>query len=474
MLKKNDERPSLIRYWTTRYFLTLCIGLIIIGVLTTLWIRHTATEKRLDILEMTAEEIAGRITEWDGLVLPNLYLQKVIDDRFRFLKLEGRPLIYVADENGYIVYGMKDKLFSMFNFNDIISHSNNKNVQKISIPRGEDFYLVKKEIIKSNEHIGWVLILLQENEIKRSPEELKLLFIMLSSLAILGWAVIYFLLKKLLKPISNVAHSAGQIVEGNYDIQLDQKVKEKEMYELLYSFKEMAARLQQLESLRTELLAGVTHELKTPVTAISGLIQAVKDDVVTGDDAKEFLNISQKEVARLQKMVEDLLDFNTFAAGKVRISNETTNLGKCLQEILHQWELVQEETIELKTIFPTNVIMISTDPLRLQQIIMNLLNNAKQACSENCSIEVSVYEMELSFGIDIKDNGTGIPEEEQPFIFERFFRGNNKKHKVRGLGLGLAFSKMMAKALGGDLLLKESTEKGTIFTIQLPKKAPSL
>ncbi|KEF38803.1 putative histidine kinase with HAMP domain [Schinkia azotoformans MEV2011] len=378
MLKKNDERPSLIRYWTTRYFLTLCIGLIIIGVLTMLWIRHTATEKRLDILEMTAEEIAGRITEWDGLVLPNLYLQRVIDDRFRFLKLEGRPLIYVADENGNIVYGMKDKLFSMFNFNEIISHSNNKNVQKISIPRGEDFYLVKKEIIKSNEHIGWVLILLQENEIKRSPEELKLLFIMLSSLAILGWAVIYFLLKKLLKPISNVAHSAGQIVDGNYNIKLDQKVKEKEMYELLHSFKEMATRLQQLESLRTELLAGVTHELKTPVTAISGLIQAVKDDVVTGDDAKEFLNISQKEVARLQKMVEDLLDFNTFAAGKVRISSETINLGNCLQEILHQWELVQEETIELKTIFPTGVIMISTDPLRLQQIIMNLLNNAKQ------------------------------------------------------------------------------------------------
>ncbi|KEF38804.1 histidine kinase [Schinkia azotoformans MEV2011] len=82
--------------------------------------------------------------------------------------------------------------------------------------------------------------------------------------------------------------------------------------------------------------------------------------------------------------------------------------------------------------------------------------------------------MDQFIGIDVKDNGTGIPEEEQPFIFERFFRGNNKKHKVRGLGLGLAFSKMMAKALSGDLLLKESTQEGTIFTIQLPKKAPSL
>lgn len=427
------------------------------------------TEKRLDILEITAEEIAGRITDTIGFVRPDVFLPGIIDDRFRFLRLEGRPLIYVTDEEGNIVFGIKDRIYSMLDFNELISNSKLKNVQKISLPQGENFYLVKKEIIKNKQQLGWVFILLQEKEITRSPDEIKLLVTMLISLAVLGWAVIYYLSKKLLKPISEVADSAQQIVEGNYDIQIDPKIKEKEMYELLASFKEMALRLQQLESLRTELLAGVTHELKTPVTAISGLIQAVKDDVVTGDQAKEFLSISQKEVTRLQKMVEDLLDFNTFAAGKVRIAKEIVNLQACLREILHQWELMQDDEAQILWKFPEEAISISTDPLRLQQIIMNLLNNAKQACPADCQIEVLVYEKQPFICIDIKDNGKGIPIEEQPLIFERFYRGNNKKHKVHGLGLGLTFSRMIARALGGDLVLKESTEQGTVFTIQLPK-----
>lgn len=426
-------------------------------------------ENRLDIMEITAEEIAARITDTTNPVFPDVFLPRVIENRFRFLRLEGKPLIYVTDENGTIAFAMRDRIYYQINFKNIIANTKMKNVHKISTSNGENFYLVKKEILKNDLLVGWVFILLQENEIRRSPNELKQLFIMLCSLAVLGWAVIYYLLKKLLKPISDVAGSAQRIVEGDYNITIDDTIKEKELYELSNSFKEMASRLQQLESLRTELLAGVTHELKTPVTAISGLIQAVKDDVVTGDEAKEFLSISQKEVGRLQKMVEDLLDFNTFAAGKVRISTERINLGTSLREILHQWGLVHDDIPGVTAIFPEQEMWIVTDPSRLQQIIVNLLNNAKQACPAACRIEVKAYEIEDFICIDIKDNGTGIPAEEQLLIFERFFRGNNKKHKVHGLGLGLTFSKMIARAIGGDLLLKESTEQGTIFTIKLPK-----
>src|SRR5690606_1412677 len=111
-----------------------------------------------------------------------------------------------------------------------------------------------------------------------------------------------------------------------------------------------------------ELLAGVTHELKTPVTAISGLIQAVKDEVVTGDEAKYFLTLSQKEVSRLQKMVEDLLDFNSFATGKVRIAKEMINLRKYLEEILYQWELLHEYSPKMKFSLSEQELWISTDP----------------------------------------------------------------------------------------------------------------
>ena len=110
------------------------------------------------------------------------------------------------------------------------------------------------------------------------------------------------------------------------------------------------------------------------------------------------------------------------------------------------------------------------DALRMQQIIINLLNNAKQAIDDNGVIKIQLYEKDdQELGIDIVDNGRGIPKHEQEFIFEPFYRGENKKLKVRGLGLGLPYSKMLAKAQNGDLMLKESNEAGTTFTLYIKK-----
>lgn len=167
-------------------------------------------------------------------------------------------------------------------------------------------------------------------DLTRSTTEFQLLFTMLISLGLLGWLVIYLLTKKLSTPIKEVADAAKQIVMGNYDIHLEKDRREDEIYELIHSFKEMADRLRQLELMRTELLAGVTHELKTPVTSISGLVQAVKDDIVGGEEAKEFLEICSKETVRLQKMVEDLLDFNSLpSATSAFAANSKTCTSWC-------------------------------------------------------------------------------------------------------------------------------------------------
>jgi len=117
--------------------------------------------------------------------------------------------------------------------------------------------------------------------------------------------------------------------------------------------------------------------------------------------------------------------------------------------------------IPYQVIVPEEVVYQTVDPLRLQQIMINLLNNSYQSLDGEGSIMVILTEN----SIDIKDTGAGVPEAEQPYVFERFFRGENKKLKVRGLGLGLPFSKMLAKALHGDLILKESNSKGSTFSI---------
>ncbi|WP_254842761.1 sensor histidine kinase KdpD [Bacillus sp. MRMR6] len=299
------------------------------------------------------------------------------------------------------------------------------------------------------------------SELTDVNQEYRLLIILLVGLGLLGWVVIYLLSKKILKPIQDVAMAASQIKEGKYDYNLNTASNEQEIYELVSSFKEMTNRLSNLEKLRAELLAGVTHDLKTPVTSISGLVQAVRDGVVEGAERQEFLNITLKEVHRLQTMIADLLDFNSLSAGAFSIRKEKCNLNDFVLEMVREWMITQSQPVDYRVITPEKIIFRETDPLRLQQIMINLLNNAYQALKPGGSIKVVLSDD----SIDIIDTGIGIPEEEQNYVFERFFRGEKKKLKVRGLGLGLPFSKMLAKVLGADIFLKESTSSGSTFSI---------
>jgi signal transduction histidine kinase len=243
--------------------------------------------------------------------------------------------------------------------------------------------------------------------------------------------------------------------------------------ELLHSFQEMASRLSQLESLRNQLLAGVTHELKTPVTSISALVQALNDGVVTGENAKNFMEICLKECVRLQKMIEDLLDFNSFAASAFHVVKEHTNTNELIEEIAKLGRLASaqsENSVNIEIHAPITPVYVTTDASRLQQVLMNLVNNSKAAITGSGGrIELSLYEDHQYLSIEVKDNGSGIPADEQPYIFERFFRGADKQRNVRGMGLGLPLSLMIVRSLGGDLRLKESSPAGSTFIVTLPR-----
>jgi len=465
-----NRQITLFRYWTTRYLLTLCVGLLVIGIASSLWITYNETQKRLDFMRLTAAEISERILDAEGNIRIAPFLFRILENRQESLRQNYKPFMIILGADKQPLFDIPGPFSSELARRAAQLTDAGEDVAEITLPRGEQFLFVKRSIMAKQQHAGWVFLFTPKKEMIRSTTEFQLLFIMLISLGLLGWLVIYLLTKKLAQPIRDVAAAAKQIVIGDYDVRLEKDSKETEIYELIHSFKEMADRLQQLEMMRTELLAGVTHELKTPVTSISGLVQAVKDDIVTGAEAKEFLEICSKETARLQKMVEDLLDFNSFAVGDIRIRRERQDVYELVQEIIHQWRIGQEEeTLVLRVEKPARPIIVSTDPLRIRQVLYNLLNNAAQASRPGGRIEVRLAETDHEIRIAVQDDGMGIPAAEQPFVFDRFYRGEEKKHTVRGLGLGLSFSRMIAQALGGNLELSDSSETGTTFTLILRK-----
>lgn len=452
--------------------MTLCIGLVVIAFVSVMWIRHTTLENRLNIMELMTEEIADRFVDFsEGKPIPKGDVPGYLDDRGRFMNLESEPFIYIVDTRGATLSSNRPQDHRFIQFSQSLL-TNEENVQKLQLEReGNDVYVVKSPIELQGALLGWVVMIEYKDNLTAVKQEYRLLAIMIIGLALIGWAAIYFLSRRISNPIQDVAAAAKKVQEGDYQIELRDEYREQEVYDLVHSFKEMSNRLEKLESLRTELLAGVTHELKTPVTSISGLLQAVGDDVVTGEEAKEFIQMSLKETAKMKKMVEDLLAFNTFATNNIPVQLETGEINKLLKETGYQWSITQEGTgIELQVNTLSKELFVRIDQIRLQQIIINLLNNAAQAMEGKGDIKVNVSMQTSEIWVDVVDTGKGIPLEEQPFIFERFFRGEEKKYRTRGLGLGLPFSKMIAMSMGGDLQLVETSITGTTFRMIIPKK----
>ncbi|NBI31117.1 ATP-binding protein [Chengkuizengella marina] len=478
-MSKNSERKlvPLLKYWTIRYFLILLFILVMIAIFLGYWIKYSTIQNELNLREGDARYISSSLSVNEELILENprtlsLFMEKL--KRSNSINNAGILQIYHSSgkllyQDGSMIKGLKGSRVRVMSFKEVDQQTTEKIQLKLFTG---DLYHIVTPIISGEQIIGYVSMIIPQNSLlgDKSNFQFSVLIISFISLSVTGWIIIYWLLKKLTNPIRLVADAAVQIRQGNYEIQLNKNFKEKELNELNQSFEDMAARLKSLETLRTELLAGVTHEIKTPVTSISGLVQAVKDKVVTKEEEEEFLQLALQESNRLQLMVEDLLDFNSYAAGVIHLDIQKVNLNTIVHAVAKQWRVMDEE-VSMTLSIPEQELFAEGDPLRIKQVLFNLLKNSQAAMKEEKKVVLKVYPYDAQFvAIDVTDSGSGIPIEEQANIFERFFRGSEKKDTVRGLGLGLSLSKILAGAQKGDLKLKESSNQGTTFTLLLPKK----
>lgn len=459
------RQTSILTYWTVRYLVIISVGLLAAGLLTFWWIREEAADNRLQTSGLLAQEIADQMSGPSGSVTVPPHIGLLIEDRKRFFKLTTGMCVIAVDKTGQLLYSspVMDEQEMRRELND-----------KLTGPRDPEFRAASAPIMRGGQDAGTVFVMQSKKSLSYIPiEEITFFSVLLLSLIGLSWLTLYLLSRKLARPIQRVAAAASEISMGNYEVSLQAKAKEREINELVGSFREMAGRLQQLEHSRTLMLAGVSHELKTPVTSIKGLVHAVKEKVVEGEEAEEFLDIALQESEKLQRMVADLLDYNALAAGMVHVRHERLEASRLLSEIVYQWKLTQSEEMEEPELcLPRTPVFIEGDPLRIQQIITNLLGNSMQAKRSGAALKLSIRLAVLDSGlaeITVSDNGSGIPEDRRERIFEPFFRSGKRQTAMRGLGLGLTFSRLLAESMNGSLKLSTAPrDHGSSFVLTLP------
>mgnify|MGYP002719495374 FL=1 len=329
--------------------------------------------------------------------------------------------------------------------------------------------MLKTPIESDNETYGYVISFVEKNKI----DEVHIPFVPILLIAIpsiiIGTILIYYFTRQMTTPIHNISSAARKLSDGEF-VTIDSHYKEKELYDFALSFNELSKQLEAHDQLRNELLAGVTHELKTPVASISGLLQAIQDDIVDETDKEEFIKLSLQESRKLNRLIEDLLVFNSFTTDAIKINSDQINLKEFIESTVTHFDYQsdnQNSIIECHNLIDAS---IHTDRDRLSQVLLNLLNNAKQASHRDSTIEIHMDETIDSYNILIKDFGSGIPKDDIEHIFEKFYRGQNKRYDTRGFGLGLPLCKLIMQKLNGNIQLLETSSEGTTFIIKLNKK----
>jgi signal transduction histidine kinase len=278
----------------------------------------------------------------------------------------------------------------------------------------------------------------------------------------LGW----YLSRRITKPVLALSDAADEVASGRYDIAVPQVSGRDEISHLSERFGEMAAELQAAEALERNFLMTVSHDLRTPLTAIRGHVEALLEGVVEDEEARSYsLEVIRLEAERLERLVGDVLDLAKLDTHRFSLLREEVDLERLVDRAYSAFgKEARRRGIEYSCSVAATPVL-ETDGDRVLQVISNLLANAFRWTPDGGHVGLALSQVDGTIRIAVDDSGPGIPQEEQDLIFRPFWSRDG-----HGTGLGLAIARELATALGGEIELQTQAGKGSRFELVLPAK----
>ncbi|MEW9668057.1 ATP-binding protein [Ammoniphilus sp. 3BR4] len=332
-----------------------------------------------------------------------------------------------------------------------------------------DFILVGKPVIYDGHFNGAVLMVTSTEDIQSSVSQIRNVLILTGIGAILlalGFTVI--LVRRLSIPLLTMERAARTMAKGDLSVRVKMDSND-ELGSLAKAINDLASSLKRYEDTRKEFFVNISHELRTPLTYIEGYIRLLSDEIPESpEERSQIIQIITNETNRLKGLVDDLFDLSKLEEGKIALTLEWIDLSEVIENALEKVRLrAEQKEIKIELNEDDTPIMY-LDGYRMQQILINLLDNAIRY-TENGMIIVNLNSETHEVIIQVSDSGIGIPEEELPFIFERFHRvEKSRSREYGGTGLGLAIVKRLVEIQGGTITVDSAIGVGTTFTIRFP------
>ncbi|MDN4607918.1 sensor histidine kinase [Sporosarcina highlanderae] len=385
------------------------------------------------------------------------------------MEAEGDSGVIITGKNGEVIRSSDEKLENIMSSLSFLHNSTIQN-DRVIMPDWKDSpYIISAHpyMIDGN-NSGYVLMFQSSEPLERLVRKLNFHFGLAGGAIIVILFVIYSILSKFLtRPLIRMKEATEKLSEGKFDVSLPAGGND-ELGELSIAIRKLANDLERMKKDRNEFLASISHELSTPLTYLIGYLKVAMRDDLTEAERNHYLMIIAEESNRMKDLVKNLMELAKMDEMTFVVSKENFSSKKFVKDIFR----LVEPSFALKNV-DLNLICkddfsIHADPVRLEQIVLNLLDNALKYSKENTTVTLEISKEQSHTVISVVDEGIGIPEEQIDLIFEKLFRVEKSRSRTfGGSGLGLAIVKELVEAHGGTIEVKSEFGKGSRFTIKI-------
>lgn len=293
--------------------------------------------------------------------------------------------------------------------------------------------------------------------------------------ALIAFVVSYITTVKQARPIKEMAEAAHKFGRGDFSVRVHETDRDDEIGELVYSFNKMADSLENSEQARRELIANVSHELKTPMTTITGFADGVLDGTIPPEKEREYLAIISSETKRLSRLVRGMLDMSQLQSQENKeLTKKSFDLSEVIRlSLLSLEQKITKRGLDVDVNLPEEAIMTLGDQDAITQVVYNLIDNAAKFASDGSTIKLELWKKENKAYVSVQNQGDTISKEELPRIFDRFHKTDRSRSMDKdGVGLGLYIVKTILDSHGEDIFVTSKDGVTTFtFTLELKKES---
>ncbi len=334
---------------------------------------------------------------------------------------------------------------------------------------GNDYFTVGVPFVQNQAVLGAVFMQTPAQVIEAGGSGLLLPVVGIAAAAsILAGLVLFLILRGMLKPLGRLTDAARAMAEGDFAVRVPETRSTREVAELSAAFNSMADELSEVEDSRREFVANVSHELRSPITAISGYIEGMRDGVIPPEQHEKYLAIVSDESKRLSHLIGELLALSRLERDDAALSLTDFDVCDLLERVfLRRTGDLEKRGMDVDCDFDPEPCFVRADMARIDQVLVNLIDNAIKFTPDGGVITLRVRAESGLCTVTVQDNGVGVLPEDRPRVFERFFTADRAHTSGKGTGLGLSICQRILEMHGQKIRLLD-TQEGAAFAFTLP------